>query len=140
MHVGYNNIMVLMRNDKRSNKLSIAFGHKPMFVTDIRGTAVTAVDDNHSIRRNTSRLKKVLDPLPCVKEIGGEEIDVPTGAIVSSTPIAVVHTPDKSFCEAERDAVVPPPVVTTTPREMYVQERPQRSRCAPRRLDDYALN
>ena len=75
--------MVLMRNDKRSNKLSSAFSHKPMYVKDIRGTAVTAVDDNHSIRRNTSRFKKVLDPLPCFKEMGGGEIDVSTGAIVS---------------------------------------------------------
>ena len=68
LHVGD---MVLMRNDKRSNKLSSAFSHKPMFVTDIRGTAVTAVDDNHSIRRNTSRFKKVLEPLPFCKEMGG---------------------------------------------------------------------
>ena len=87
-----------------------------MCVTDIRGTAVTAVDDNHSIRRNTSRFKKVLDPLPCFNEIGGGEIDVSTGAIVWSTSTVVVPTPDKSFCDAERDAVV------------------------PRRLDDYALN
>ena len=68
---GHNNLhvgdMVLMHNDKRSNKLSSAFSHKPMFVTDIRGTAVTAVDDNHSIRQNTSRFNKVLDPLPCFK-------------------------------------------------------------------------
>ena len=111
-----------------------------MFVTDIRGTAVTAVDDNHSIRQNTSRFKKVLDPLPCFKEMGGVEIDVSTGAIVSSTPTAVVHTPDKSFRDAESDAVISPPVVTTTPREMPVQQRPQRSRCVLRRLDDYALN
>ena len=82
-------------------------------------------------------LEKVLDPLPCFK--GGGEIDVPTGAIVSSTPTVVVHTPEKSLCDAERDAVVPPPVVSTTPREMPVQ-RPQRSRCVPRRLDDCALN
>ena len=131
--------MVLMRNDKRSNKLSSAFSHKPMVVTDVRGTAVTAADDKHTIRRNTSRFKKVLDPLPCFKEIGGEEIDVPTGAIVSSTPTVVVHTPEKSLCDAERDAVILPSVVTTTPREMPVQ-RTQRSRCVPRRLDDYALN
>ena len=32
LHVGD---MVLMRNDKRSNKLSSAFSHKPMFVTDM---------------------------------------------------------------------------------------------------------
>ena len=68
------------------------------------------------------------------------EIDVSTGAIVLSTPTAVVHTPDKSFRDAESDAVVPPPVVTTTPREMPVQQRPQRSRCVSRRLDDYVLN
>ena len=42
--------MVLMRNDKRSNKLSSAFSHKPMVVTDARGTAVTAADDKHTIR------------------------------------------------------------------------------------------
>ena len=42
--------------------------------------------------------------------MGGREIDVPTGAIVSSTPTVVVHTPEKSLCDAERDAVV-----TTTP-------------------------
>ena len=81
--------MVLMRNDKRSNKLSSAFSHKHMAVTDVRGTAVTAADDNHTIRRNTSRFKKVLDPLPCFNEMGG--------------------------------GVVPPPVATTTPREMPVQ-------------------
>ena len=104
LHVGD---MVLMRNDKPSNKLSSPFSHKPMFATDIRGTALTAVDDNHSIRRNTSRFRKILDPLPCVNEMGGGDIDVPTGAIVSSIPTAVVHTPDKSFCDAERDAVVP---------------------------------
>ena len=68
--------------------------------------------------------------------LGGGEIDVSTGALVSSTPSSVVHTPDKSFCDSESDAVVPPPVVTTTPREMPVQQRLQRSRCVPRRLDD----
>ena len=136
LHVGD---MVLMRNDKRSNKLSSVFSNKPMVVTDVRGTAVTAADDKHTIRRNTSRFKNALDPLPCFKEMGGGEIDVPTGAIVSSTLTVVVHTPEKSLCDAERDAVVPPHVVTTTPREIPVQ-RPQRSRCVPRRLDDYALN
>ena len=101
-----------------------------MVVTDVRGTAVTAADDKHTIRRNTSRFKKVLDPLPCFKEMGGGEIDVPTGAIVLSTPTVVVHTPKKNLYDAERDAVVPPPVVTTTTREIPVQ-RPQRSRCVP---------
>ena len=48
-----------------------------MVVTDVRGTAVTAADDKHTIRRNTSRFKKVLDPVPCFKEMGGGEIDVP---------------------------------------------------------------
>ena len=128
-----------MCNDKRSNKLSSALSHTPMVVTDARGTAVTTADDKHTIRRNTSRFKKVLDPQPCFKEMGGGEIDVPTEAIVSSTPTVVVHTPEKSLCDAGRDAVVPPPVVTTTPREIPVQ-RPQRSRCVPRRLDDYELN
>ena len=46
LHVGDT---VLTRNDKRSNKLSSAFSHEPMFVTDIRGTVVTAVDDNHAL-------------------------------------------------------------------------------------------
>ena len=78
--------MVIMRNDKRSNKLSSAFSHKPMVVTEIRGTAVTTADDNHPIRRNTSHFKKILDPLPCFKEMSGGEIDVPTPVIVSSTP------------------------------------------------------
>ena len=36
--------MVLMGKDKRSNKMSSAFSQKPMVVTDIRGTAVTAAD------------------------------------------------------------------------------------------------
>ena len=70
LHVGD---MVLMRNDKRSNKLSSAFSHKPMVVTDVRGTAVTAADDKHTIRRNTSRFKKVLDPLQWFKEMGVEK-------------------------------------------------------------------
>ena len=46
--------------------------------------------------------------------MGGGEIDVTAGAIVLSTPTVVLHTPEKSLCDAERDAVVPPPVVTTT--------------------------
>ena len=91
-----------------------------MVVTDVRGTAVTAADDKHKIRRNTSRFKKVLDPLPCFKEMGRlGEIDVPTGAIVSSTPTVVVHTPEKSLCDAERDAVVPPPVSSLQPLVRY---------------------
>ena len=59
--------MVLMRNDKWSNKLSSAFSHKPIVVIDIRVTAVTAADDKHTVRRNTYRFKKVLDPVPCFK-------------------------------------------------------------------------
>ena len=50
---------VLMRNDKRSNKLSTQFSQKPMVVTDIQGTAITAADDNHTVRHsNTSGFKK----------------------------------------------------------------------------------
>ena len=71
-------------NDKWSNKLSSAFSHKPMVVTDIRGIAVTAADENHTIRRKPSRFKKILAPLPCFKEMSGGEIDVPTTVIVSS--------------------------------------------------------
>ena len=44
LHGGY---MVLMPNDKRSNKLSSTFSHTPMVVTDLRGTR------RYSSRRQT---------------------------------------------------------------------------------------
>ena len=62
LHVGD---MIIMCHDNMSNKLSSAFSHTPMAITDLRGTAVTAADDNRTIRRNTSRFTKVFDPLPC---------------------------------------------------------------------------
>ena len=59
--------------------------------------------------------------------------------VVSPTPTVVVHIPDNSVCDAEHGAVIPPPVVPTTPLEMPVQ-RQRRSSWVPRRLADYELN
>ena len=47
-------------------------------------------------------------------------MDVRTGVIVSSTRTAVVHAPEKSLRDAERDRVIPQPVVTTPSRDAGV--------------------
>ena len=84
---------VLMRKDKRSNKLSIPFSHKPMVVTDVQVPAITASDDNQTVRRNTSRFKKMLDPLPVSEnKISGRESAAPTETTAPPTPIVDLRT------------------------------------------------
>ena len=134
-------VMVLVCNDKRSNKLSSAFSHKPMFVTDIRGTAVTAVDDNHRsgkillVSRRYSIHCRALKKWVVEKSMSLLGQSCRQHRLQSS----ILRTRVSAMLRSS-DGVVPPPVSTTTPREMPVQQRPQRSRCVPRRLDVYAFN
>ena len=133
LHVGDT---VLMRNDKRSNKLSTPFSHKPMVVTDAQGTAITAADDNHTVPRNTSRFKKMLDPLPVSEnKLSGGESAALTETTAPPTPIVDLQSLDRSWNDAAGGRLI-----STTPRETPPQERPQRTRCVPRRLHDYKLS
>ena len=90
----------------RSVSVSTPFSHKPMVITDIQGTAITAADENHTVRRNTSRFKKMFDPLPVSEnKMSGGESAAPTETIAPSTPIVELQSLESA---AHTETTAPP--------------------------------
>lgn len=136
---------VLMRNDKKSNKLSTPFSPKPMVITNIKGTAVTAANDKHTIRRNASRFKKMFKPLPVWnKKVEIEKVpdtvDIPKMTTVTPVTHREKSQPNVLYTRTPTSRDVNSASRTSmSPNETPKRQRPQRRRYAPRRLDDYAL-
>ena len=81
-----------------------------MVVTDVQDTAINAADDNHTVRRNTSRFKKMLNPLPVSEsKMSGGESASPIETTAPPTPIVDLQSPESA---APTETTAPPtPIV-----------------------------
>ena len=160
---------VLVRNDKRGDKLSTVFKPKPHIITSTKGTMITATSGDGHITRNASHFLKVpfrpdlyVDDDESdleMKDAGGRNNngfiphemivpqDCPSDNIVSQNEDACQskESVDTKYCDRQKKSVT----LTRRPdsekahvspsKDLLVSERPKRQRKMPNYLKDYSV-